>query len=147
MISMYNSIYWNSGTTDAQIFETSQGRFPDPWWEDRENYVENSPIFNLDSMNTPLLVEFGTDDGAVDFNQGVELYNTMRRMQKPFVMLVYEGENHGLGREENQIDYATRAFEWHEHFLLGEEAADWIDEGLPYLQRPESKEKEKEKEN
>ncbi len=143
MISMYNSIYWNSGTPDAQIFETSQGRFPDPWWEDRENYVENSPIFNLESMNTPLLVEFGTEDGAVDFNQGVELYNTMRRMQKPFVMLVYEGENHGLGREENQIDYATRAFEWHEHFLLGEEAADWIDEGLPYLQRPEIKEKGK----
>jgi dipeptidyl aminopeptidase/acylaminoacyl peptidase len=93
-------------------------------------------------MNTPLLVEFGTDDGAVDFNQGVELYNTMRRMQKPFAMLVYEGENHGLAREENQIDYATRAFEWHEHFLLGKEAADWITKGLPYIERPESKEEQ-----
>lgn len=140
MVSMYNSIYWNSGTPDAQIFETSQGRFPDPWWQDMENYVENSPIFNLENMNTPLLVEFGTDDGAVDFNQGVELYNTMRRMQKPFVMLVYEGENHGLAREENQIDYATRAFEWHEHFLLGKEPADWIVEGLPYIERPAMKE-------
>jgi len=142
MISMYNSIYWNTGTTDAKIFETSQGRFPEPWWKDRQNFVENSPIFNLEGMNTPLLVEFGTDDGAVDFNQGVELYNTMRRMQKPFAMLVYEGENHGLAREENQIDYATRAFEWHEHFLLGKEAADWITEGLPYLERPESKDKQ-----
>lgn len=141
MISMYNSIYWNSGTPDATIFEISQGRFPDPWWQDRENFVENSPIFNLENMDTPLLVEFGTDDGAVDFNQGVELYNAMRRMQKPFVMLVYEGENHGLARKENQIDYATRAFQWHEHFLLGKEPADWITEGLPYIERPEMKEK------
>lgn len=142
MISMYNSIYWNTGTPDATIFEISQGRFPDPYWKDWDNFIENSPLFQIQNTTTPLLVEFGTDDGAVDFNQGVELYNTMRRMEKPFVMLVYEGENHGLGRKENQIDYATRAFEWHEHFLLGKEPADWITEGLPYIERPEIKEKE-----
>lgn len=144
MISMYNSIYWNSGTPDAKIFEISQGRFPDPWWKDWDNFVENSPIFNMQGVQTPLLVEFGTDDGAVDFNQGVELYNTMRRMQNPFVMLVYEGENHGLAREENQIDYATRAFEWHEHYLLGKEAPEWITDGLPYLERPAMQENEEE---
>ncbi|NIT56640.1 MAG: prolyl oligopeptidase family serine peptidase, partial [Aliifodinibius sp.] len=142
MISMYNSIYWNTGTTDAKIFEISQGRFPDPWWKDWDNFIDNSPIFNMESVETPLLVEFGTDDGAVDFNQGVELYTTMRRMQNPFVMLVYEGENHGLAREENQIDYATRAFEWHEHYLLGKEAPEWITDGLPYLERPAMQEKE-----
>ena len=142
MISMYNSIYWNSGTPDAQIFETSQGRFPDPWWKDWDNYVENSPIFNMQDVTTPLLVQFGTDDGAVDFNQGVELYNTMRRMQNPFVMLVYEGENHNLAQEENQIDYANRAFEWHEHYLLGKEAPKWITDGLPFLERPAAKEKQ-----
>ncbi|NGP75790.1 S9 family peptidase [Balneolaceae bacterium YR4-1] len=136
MVSMYNSIYWNAGITDANIFETSQGRFPDPWWMDWDKFIDNSPIFNIKNTETPLLVEFGTDDGAVDFNQGVELYTTMRRMEKPFVMLVYEGENHGLAREENQIDYATRAFQWHDHYLKGEEAPDWIKEGLPYLQRP-----------
>jgi dipeptidyl aminopeptidase/acylaminoacyl peptidase len=142
MVSMYNSIYWNSGTPDAKIFETSQGRFPDPWWKDWDNYIENSPIFNMEGVSTPLMVQFGTDDGAVDFNQGVELYNTMRRMQNPFVMLVYEGENHNLAQEENQIDYANRAFQWHEHYLKGEEAPDWITDGLPFLQRPMAKENE-----
>ncbi|WP_340106171.1 alpha/beta hydrolase family protein [Rhodohalobacter sp. 8-1] len=140
MVSMYNSIYWNAGITDANIFEISQGRFPDPWWMDWDKFIDNSPIFNIQNTETPLLVEFGTDDGAVDFNQGVELYTTMRRMEKPFVMLVYEGENHGLAREENQIDYATRAFQWHDHYLKGEDAPAWIEEGLPYLQRPEMKE-------
>ncbi|MDX1585130.1 MAG: prolyl oligopeptidase family serine peptidase, partial [Balneolaceae bacterium] len=141
MVSMYNSIYWNAGITDANIFEISQGRFPDPWWMDWDKFIENSPIFNIKNTETPLLVEFGTDDGAVDFNQGVELYTTMRRMEKPFVMLVYEGENHGLAREENQIDYATRAFQWHDHYLKGEEAPDWIKKGLPYLERPAMQDK------
>lgn len=142
MVSMYNSVYWNSGTPDAQIFEVSQGRFPEPYWNDWDKFIENSPIFNMENNTTPLLVEFGTDDGAVDFNQGVELYNTMRRMEKPYVMLVYEGENHGLRQKENQIDYANRAFQWHEHFLKGEEAPEWISSGVPYLERPEIKEKE-----
>lgn len=141
MVSMYNSIYWNAGITDANIFETSQGRFPDPWWMDWDKFIDNSPIFNIKNTETPLLVEFGTDDGAVDFNQGVELYTTMRRMEKPFVMLVYEGENHGLAREENQIDYATRAFQWHDHYLKGKEAPVWIKQGLPYLERPAMKAK------
>ena len=141
LISMYSSIYWNSGTTDAQIFEVSQGRFPNPYWEDWDNFVENSPVFNMQNTTTPLLVEFGTDDGAVDFNQGVELYTTMRRMEKPYVMLVYEGENHGLRQRENMIDYATRAFEWHEHFLKGLEAPSWITDGMPWLERPEIKKK------
>lgn len=140
MVSMYNSIYWNSGTPDAQIFETSQGRFPEPYWMDWDKYIENSPIFNMENNTTPLMVAFGTDDGAVDFNQGVELYTTMRRMEKPYIMLVYEGENHSLRRKENQIDYATRAFEWHEHFLKGREATEWITNGVPYLERPEIKE-------
>ncbi|MCH2449179.1 MAG: prolyl oligopeptidase family serine peptidase [Gracilimonas sp.] len=142
MVSMYNSVYWNSGTPDAQIFEVSQGRFPEPYWQDWDKFIENSPIFNMEDNTTPLLVEFGTDDGAVDFNQGVELYNTMRRMEKPYVMLVYEGENHGLRQKENQIDYANRAFQWHEHFLKGEEAPKWISSGVPYLERPEIKKKE-----
>ncbi len=137
MISMYNSIYWNTGMPDATIFEVSQGRFPDPYWKDWDNFIENSPIYQMEQTETPLLLKFGTDDGAVDFNQGVELYNTMRRMEKPFVMLVYEGENHSLGRRENQIDFANRAMEWHEHFILGKEPADWILDGLPFIDRPE----------
>ena len=145
-ISMYNSVYWNSGSPDAVIFEVSQGRFPDPYWEDWDKFVTNSPIFNIQNTKTPLLVEFGDNDGAVDFNQGVELYNTMRRMEKPYIMLVYEGENHGLAQKQNQIDYATRGNEWFRHFLLGEEPASWITDGVPYLEKPSELEK-KENEN
>jgi dipeptidyl aminopeptidase/acylaminoacyl peptidase len=139
MISMYSSVYWNTGSTNQVIFETSQGRLPNPYWEDWDAYVRNSPLFNAQNINTPFLVAFGDNDGAVDWNQGVEMYNAMRRRQKEFVMLVYDGENHSLSKKEDQIDYAKRVQDWFKHYLLGEPAEDWIAKGVPYNERPAAK--------
>lgn len=137
LISMYLSFYWNTGGTDARIFEISQGRMEVPWWEDYEAYRANSPVHHIEDMNTPLLMAFGTEDGAVDFNQGVEFYNAARRAGKPFVLLVYEGENHSLVRRPNQIDYHRRTLEWFDHYLKGEPAPRWIAEGVPWLEQEE----------
>ncbi len=137
LISMYLSFYWNSGSTDARIFEISQGRMEVPWWEDYEAYVANSPVHHIQNMNTPLLMAFGTEDGAVEFNQGVEFYNAARRAGKDFVLLVYEGENHSLARRPNQVDYHRRTLEWFNHYLKGEEAPAWITEGVGFLDQQE----------
>lgn len=135
LFSMYLSIYWNSGGTDARIFEISQGRMEVPFWEDIEAYRANSPVFHIDNMNTPLLVAFGTEDGAVDFNQGVEFYNAARRANKDFVLLVYEGENHSNSKKPNQLDYHRRIIQWFGHYLKGDPAPQWISEGVPYLEQ------------
>jgi dipeptidyl aminopeptidase/acylaminoacyl peptidase len=135
LMSMYLSFYWNSGSTDARIFEISQGRMQVPWWEDWDSYHANSPVHHIQNLNTPLLVEFGTNDGAVEFNQGVEFYNAARRAGKDLVMLVYEGENHGLAEEPNQRDYQGRILQWFGHYLKGEAAPDWISTGVPLIQQ------------
>ena len=143
LMSMYLSFYWNSGGTDARIFEISQGRMQVPWWEDWDSYFNNSPIHHIENLNTPLLIEFGTEDGAVEFNQGVEFYNAARRAGKQLVMLVYEGENHGLAREPNQRDYQRRILEWFGHYLKGEPAPTWITTGVPYLEQKDGPRKKK----
>ncbi len=135
LMSMYLSFYWNSGGTDARIFEISQGRMQVPWWEDYASYEANSPLHNIQNMNTPLLMMFGTNDGAVEYNQGVEFYNAARRLGKQMVMLSYDGENHGLAREPNQLDYHNRILQWFAHYLKGEPAPDWITKGVPYLEQ------------
>lgn len=135
LMSMYLSFYWNSGGTDARIFEISQGRMQVPWWEDWDSYEANSPIHHIQNMETPLLMMFGTNDGAVEYNQGVEFYNAARRLGKQMVLLSYEGENHGLAREPNQLDYQNRIMQWFGHYLKGEPAPDWISKGVPYLQQ------------
>jgi len=135
LMSMYLSFYWNSGGTDARIFEISQGRMQVPWWEDWDSYEANSPLHNIQNMETPLLMMFGTNDGAVEYNQGVEFYNAARRLGKQMVLLSYDGENHGLAREPNQLDYQNRILQWFGHYLKGEPAPDWISTGVPYLQQ------------
>jgi dipeptidyl aminopeptidase/acylaminoacyl peptidase len=136
LFSMYLSVYWNSGGTDARIFEISQGRMEVPFWEDEDAYKRNSPVFHIENMNTPLLMAQGTVDGAVDFNQGVEFYNAARREGKDFVFLVYNDENHGFRKEENQLDYHRRITEWFAHYLKGEPAPEWISDGVPFLEQP-----------
>jgi dipeptidyl aminopeptidase/acylaminoacyl peptidase len=135
LISMYLSIYWNTGGTDARIFEIRQGRMEVPFWHDVESYIRNSPVFHIENMNTPLLVAFGDKDGAVDFNQGVELYNAARRAGKDMVLLVYEGENHSLARRPNQLDYHRRINEWFGHYLKDDPAPSWMTEGVTHRQR------------
>jgi dipeptidyl aminopeptidase/acylaminoacyl peptidase len=139
LVSMYLSVYWNTGSTDARIFEISQGRMEVPFWEDVDSYIANSPVFHVENLNTPLLLAHGTEDGAVDFNQGVEYYNAARRAGKDFVMLVYEGENHGNRKKANQIDYHTRIVEWFGHYLKGEPAPDWISKGVSFLDQEKAK--------
>jgi len=141
MVSMYNSIYWRSGGTDARIFEISQGRMEVPPWEDMDAYVANSPLHHIESLNTPFLMAFGTDDGAVEFNQGVEFYNAARRAGKQMAFLVYDGENHGLNKQEkNTVDYRNRVLQWFDHYLKDDEGPTWIEEGVPYLKQVEQKE-------
>jgi len=142
LISMSNSIYWNSGTPDSKIFETSQGRFDGPWYERMEEHMRNSPMYNAANIKTPLLVAFGDKDGAVDWHQGIEMYSTMRRMQKPHIMLVYADENHGLAKKENQIDYQKRQKEFFDYYLLGKPAEKWITEGMTMQEKVKLKSKE-----
>jgi len=142
LVSMYLSVYWNSGSTDARIFEISQGRMEVPFWEDMDAYVANSPVFHVEQLHTPLLVAQGTEDGAVDFNQGVEYYNAARRAAKDFVFLVYEGENHGNAKKPNQIDYHNRIMDWFNHYLKGDPAPEWISKGVSFLDQERAKKKD-----
>jgi acetyl esterase/lipase len=73
-------------------------------------------------------------DGAVDFNQGITYYNTLRELGKDVVLLEYVGENHGLARPANQKDYAVRMQEWFDTFLRDQPAPDWLKNGVPRLQ-------------
>lgn len=145
MISMYSSIYWNSGSANQPIFESSQGRFAGGYWENIEAYTRNSPVYFAQNVNTPLILLHNDKDGAVDWNQGIEYFNTLRRLQKPVVMLQYKGENHGLRKPENQKDYTIRMREFFDHYLKGKPAPKWWTEGVPHLKMDEHLEKRLEK--
>jgi dipeptidyl aminopeptidase/acylaminoacyl peptidase len=137
LISMYSLIYWNSGWTNQPIFESSQGRFTSGYWDNQEAYIRNSPVFHAKKVKTPLLLLHNDKDGAVDFTQGIEYFNTLRRLEKPVVMLQYKGENHGLRKPANQKDYTRRMREFFDHHLRGKPAPEWLQKGVPHLKMDE----------
>ena len=133
MVSMYSLVYKNSGGWNGAIFESSQGRFKGGYWDNWDAYYRNSPVFFAKNVHTPLMILHNDKDGAVDFTQGVEYFNTLRRMQKPVIMLEYIGENHSLAKRPNQRDYTVRMREYFDHYLKGAPAPDWMVNGVPRL--------------
>jgi dipeptidyl aminopeptidase/acylaminoacyl peptidase len=135
LVSMYGSVYWNTGIPETGHYETGQERMEVTLWDDPQSYIRNSPVYGLPKMTAPLLVAFGDKDGAVDWHQGIEMYNMARRLGKDMVLLVYAGENHSLAKKPNQIDYHNRIVDWFDHYLAGASAKDWMVKGQTYLER------------
>jgi dienelactone hydrolase len=135
LVSNYGNHHWSSGIAETDHIETGQQRMEVPLWEDLPAYIRNSAVFNVQNMKTPLLIEVGDGDGTVFWHQGIELYNVARRARKDVVLLAYAGEDHGLRKKPNQLDYHRRIVEWFGHYLKGEPAPEWITNGVRYLDR------------
>ena len=135
-LSFAGAIHWTPGIAEFDHFETGQARMAVPFWEDMEAYLRNSPAAKVHELKTPMLMEFGDADGTVDWHQGIEFYNFARRAgRNDFVLLVYPGEDHGLRKKENQIDYHRRINQWFGHWLKGEPAPKWMTDGMTWSER------------
>jgi dienelactone hydrolase len=135
LVSNYGNHHWSSGIAETDHIETGQQRMQVPIYEDLPAYIRNSAVYRAHTMKTPLLVMFGDNDGTVHWHQGVELYNIARRAGKKVVLLQYGGEDHGLRKRANQIDYHHRIFEWFDHYLKGATASPWITNGERFIDR------------
>ncbi len=132
MTSAYSGIRWGSGLARQFQYEKFQSRIGKSLWEDPELYIENSPVFFAHRVETPLLVQFGDEDGAVPWYQGIELYLAMRRLNKNCIFLQYNDEPHHLKKYPNKLDYTIKMKEFLDHYLKGQPAPDWISKGVPY---------------
>ncbi|MEM6645549.1 MAG: prolyl oligopeptidase family serine peptidase [Bacteroidota bacterium] len=132
MTSAYGGIRWASGRARQFQYEKTQSRLGGSLWEVPERYIDNSPLFFADRITTPTLIQFGDDDGAVPWYQGIELYLAMRRLDKDVVFLQYRGEGHHLSSYANKLDYAIKMKEYFDHYLKGAPAPAWITDGVLY---------------
>ncbi len=141
MTSAYSGIRWGSGLPRQFQYEHSQSRIGGSLWEYPMRFLENSPVFHADKIQTPLLLINNDEDDAVPWYQGIEFYLALRRLGKEAYMFSYNGEKHGLRKRINQKDYTRRLQEFFDHFLKGAPAPEWMEKGIPYLQREKEKEK------
>jgi dipeptidyl aminopeptidase/acylaminoacyl peptidase len=141
MTSAYSGIRWGSGLPRQFQYEHSQSRIGGSLWDYPMRFLENSPVFRADRVQTPLLMIHNDEDDAVPWYQGIEYYLALRRLGKEVYMFNYNGERHGLRKRINQKDYTRRLQEFFDHFLKGAPEPEWMKKGIPYLQREKEKEK------
>jgi len=135
MISAYGGVRWRTGMSRMFQYEHTQSRIGGTLWEKPFHYIDNSPIFRVPDIHTPLLILHNDHDGAVPWYQGIELFLAMRRLGKPAWMINYNDEPHWPVKYQNKVDWQTRLQQYFDHYLKGAPAPKWIKEGVPALQK------------
>ncbi|HEX3880222.1 MAG TPA: prolyl oligopeptidase family serine peptidase [Bryobacteraceae bacterium] len=135
MISAYDGIRWGTGLPRQFQYERTQSRIGGSLWEYPTRFIENSPIFWADRVSTPVMILQNDGDTAVPWYQGIEFFLALRRLGKEAYMFNYNGQPHGLQDRPDQKDYTIRMQQYFDHYLKGAPAPDWMQKGVPYLDR------------
>lgn len=135
MISAYGGIRWGTGISRMFQYEHAQSRIGGTLWEKPMHFIENSPIFFVDKIQTPILLLHNDGDDAVPWYQGIEMYMALRRLNKPVWMLNYNGEPHWPVKRENRMDFQIRMKQFFDFYLKGAPQPDWMKEGIPAVEK------------
>lgn len=131
MTSAYGGVRWGSGMSRMFQYEKTQTRLGATLWDRPDLYIENSPLFKVPEIETPMFIMHNDADGAVPWYQGIEFYMSLRRLQKPAWLVSYNDEAHNLRRRKNRKDLSIRMAQFFNHYLKGEPMPEWMAYGLP----------------
>ncbi|WP_194974251.1 alpha/beta hydrolase family protein [Aquiflexum lacus] len=135
MTSAYGGIRWGTGMSRMFQYEQTQSRIGGTLWEKPIYYLENSPLFFMDRVMTPVLIMHNDEDGAVPWYQGIEMFMAMKRLNKPAWLLQYNGEDHNLRLRKNRKDLSIRLSQFFDHYLKGAPLPLWMTEGIPAVEK------------
>lgn len=135
MISAYGGIRWDTGLSRQFQYEHTQSRIGGTPWEYPQRFIENSPIYNIDKINTPLLIMHNDADGHVPWYQGIEFFMSLRRLGKPSWLLNYNGARHWPLKMQNRKDFNIRMQQFFDHYLKGEAKPVWMNRGVPAIEK------------
>jgi len=113
--------------------------FGGPPWERVEHYIQKSPLFKLQEVNTPVLIFHGTDDRNVPYGQGMEFYRALKiNGQAPVRFISFPGEGHGPIKLAHVRRMSKEELNWLDRFLFksGPEKNEALKEGSLLAQLP-----------
>ncbi|MBC7614537.1 MAG: S9 family peptidase [Pedobacter sp.] len=135
MTSAYGGIRWESGMNRQFQYEKTQSRIGATLWEKPELYIENSPLFHLPKVKTPVVIMSNDADGAVPWYQGIEMFTGLKRLGKPVWLLNYNNEAHNLVQRQNRKDIQIRLAQFFDYYLKGAKAPVWMASGIPATEK------------
>jgi len=119
LVASYGQMYNSGWSIDIGAEETGQGKMGGSPWQVRERYIENSPFFYLDRVQTPVLLIHGAADSRVPAWLGDQIFVGLRRLGKEVTYVKYKGEEHSpyYWSSANQLDYCNRIIAWFDKYL------------------------------
>lgn len=114
LIAAYGQMQQDGTAFGTSVAEQGQELMGGTPWEFRDRYIENSPVFFLDRVVTPLLIVHGGDDTTIAPFLGDEVFVDLRRLGKEVQYAKYEAEGHSpiYWSYANQVDVSNRIISW-----------------------------------
>ncbi|MEM6552683.1 MAG: prolyl oligopeptidase family serine peptidase [Planctomycetota bacterium] len=93
--------------------KSGQGATGGTPWEKRETYIQNSPYFYLDKVETPVLLITSPAD-TIGFLPMKSAFQALQRLDKPAELRIYEGSQHGpvAWPASQKRDLHLAVFQW-----------------------------------
>ena len=119
LIAAYGQMQKNGAAFGTSVAEQGQELMGGTPWEFRDRFIENSPVFFLDRLVTPLLIVHGGDDSTVAPFLGDEVFVDLRRLGREVQYAKYEAEGHSpiYWSYADQVDLFNRIISWIEGHL------------------------------
>lgn len=114
------SSYWGEGYWGYTYSSVaSAGSYP---WNNSKMYVEQSPLFNAEKINTPILLLHGTADTNVPIGESIQMYTALKILGKPVEFIQIKGENHGIKDFKKRIEWNNSIFAWFAKWLQDDDS-------------------------
>lgn len=119
--------YWGEGYWGYSYSAgASAGSYP---WNNPQLYVQQSPLFHADKINTPLLLLHGTADTNVPIGESIQMYTALKLLHKPVEFIQVEGENHAIYDYQKRVAWNHAIYAWFAKWLKGD--ARWWESMYP----------------
>jgi len=100
-------------------------------WQNKKSWLDHTAVLHIDQVTAPLLLFHNKKDGD-DVRLAIELFISLRRLEKKAWWLQYDNGSHRLFKLEDQRDFTVRYTQFFDHYLKGAPAPRWMTEGIPF---------------
>ncbi len=117
LVSFYHDISVSFSTNQLWRLESFQFRMGDSFYNLKDQYYKNSPLYHVEKLKIPLLLWTGKKDTNINANQSTYLFMAMNRLRKEGEMLLFDDEEHTLTKKQNQVFLSNSILNWFDTYL------------------------------
>jgi dipeptidyl aminopeptidase/acylaminoacyl peptidase len=119
--------YWGEGYWGYNYSEVSMANsYP---WSHRQLYVDQSPLFNANKINTPLLLLHGNADTNVPLIESLQMFTALKLLGREVALVEVEGQNHHIQDYGKREKWLATQMAWFARWL--KEDPTWWDALYP----------------